>query len=195
MHHKVHFYDEVVENIIVHLLAEGELNSFLKDLIYLLALKSNSAAANMKKKRKHLEALQSLLVTFDDPWLESRIRSIYRHNVEAGDGIEKEFLFEAYVESRKRFVSAFKSDYEFWEAVGDYAPRLGTLKPRETAVENNKSLDSRAFFSMFFTLLSSPYSHYLNKNLDAVSSLGPLSAKLVTVYVMKMSRGFIRLMS
>jgi HD superfamily phosphohydrolase len=169
MHHKVHMYDEVVENIIVHLLAGGRLHTFLKDLIKLLQFKISSDAKGFHKKQEEHKGrfalLSSVLLQFDDPWLESHIRSIYREILE-GKKEERtiqednppfleidhdaHILFEVYVEDRRRFISAFKSDSEFWDAVGKHARTLECLLPKGPVLTKGEELFRQYFFDSLY---------------------------------------------
>lgn len=131
-HHKVHLYDELLENIIIRMMASGELNDFIGNLIWLLA---EEHSQNISEQQNNAKAVLGLLLEFDDPWLESRIRSIYKTNISdpehnrllTGDEHVKA-LFEGYIEDREKFVTLFKVDDDFWRLCAE-THTLRTLSP------------------------------------------------------------------
>lgn len=132
VHHRVHLYDEIMENVLVRLMADGTLSDFAATLCKLL----DSA----KKKNLRLDAqmdrvklLRSLLTEFDDPWLEIRIRGEYANPKKAKDPITT-LLLQAYVEDRRCFRSAFKTDEDFKRLCARYTPAL--LKQNPSSVRN-----------------------------------------------------------
>lgn len=186
MHHKVHFYDEVVENMIVRLLSSGRLTVFLKDLIGLLKSDSDKHHT-IKEKHQQWQLLESILLEFDDPWMESHIRSIYRKIVEnrarQQDTLdeETEILYQVYVEDRRRFTSAFKSDEEFWSAVNKYAPRLAALRPKENKEPNSSGEDiikKRGFFFSALYAVKFSLQAALKKELKRSVIIGPTDRKV-----------------
>jgi HD superfamily phosphohydrolase len=175
MHHKVHLYDEVVENILVRLLANGKLNKFLRDLIYLLGGDKDEDSLVSKKRGVNFQT--SLLLEFDDPWLESYIRSTYRQILDESENVQGGIFFEVYVEQRKRFTSAFKSDFEFWKAVADYAPRFSGLLPTKPIlgekIRSNRDYFFAALYKMKFSLQA-----LLEKKLGYPVIIGPTERKV-----------------
>jgi HD superfamily phosphohydrolase len=132
VHHRVHLYDEIMENVLVRLMADGSLNDFLETLCKLL---DSADKKNLKldQQMQRVILLRSLLTAFDDPWLEIRIRNQYVKLQEIGDGVTK-LLLQAYVEDRHCFKSAFKTDEDFLRLCGEYAPAL--LKQNPSQVRN-----------------------------------------------------------
>jgi hypothetical protein len=179
MHHKVHLYDEVVENILVRLLSEGTLNQFLEDLIYLLKLKPDQWHKRLSEKSQDLQLLQAVLLEFDDPWLESHIRSTYRKNLNKSLKLQGESatLFEVYVEERKRFTSAFKSDCEFWDAVEKYAPRLHKLRPLSAPIGEEIINVRSYFFGALYAMKFSLQAH-LRDQMGCMVLVGPADRKV-----------------
>lgn len=181
MHHKVHFFDEIVENILVRLLANGQLNSFLEDLIDLLDGES-AKHHGLADKHRQFGLLESLLLQFDDPWIESHIRSIYRKIVDTpkrsnAQDEDTNILFKAYVEDRKRFTSAFKSDEDFWKAVKTYAPRFYALRPKETSY-GEEAISQRGFYSSALYAAKFSLQALLKRQLKCHVIVGPTDRKV-----------------
>lgn len=159
MHHKVHLYDEIVENIIIHLIADGKLDNFLDDLIGLLDF--TVPKKSLYGKSGQFELLKAVLLQFDDPWLESHIRNVYREIIESQfegkrkkkkkDNHDSYVLFQVYVEERKRFTSAFKSDCEFWNAVVDTKTHMfETLRPEGPVLTKEEASYRKHFFNSLY---------------------------------------------
>ena len=132
VHHRVHLYDEIMENVLVRLMADGTLSDFVDTLCKLL----NSASKKSLKLNEQMDRVQllrSLLTKFDDPWLEIRIRSQYADIEKVKDPVTKSLL-QAYVEDRRCFKSAFKTDEDFQRLCAEYAPAL--LHQNSTSVRN-----------------------------------------------------------
>lgn len=185
MHHKVHLYDEVVENIVVHLMADGKLNGFLKDLISLLELEIPTQGKSLSRKSKEIALLESVLLQFDDPWLESHIRNIYRKiisdqiNGQNQDGVnhDSDILFQVYVEERRRFTSVFKSDCEFWDAVDNYAPKFKHLRPKEPML-NEETVNHRAYFFSALYAAKFALQELIKDQLKVTVLIGPTDRKV-----------------
>lgn len=182
MHHKVHLYDEIVENILVRLLAEGTLDTFINDLVHLLETK-HEHKDDLESKNQEVSLLLALLLEFDDPWLESHIRSTYRKNISsltiAPSDNEGKVLFQVYVEQRQRFISAFKSDCEFWDAVSIYAKRLSKLRPLKLPSEEGETIRNERyyFFNALYGTKFSLQSH-LKSKLGYSVIVGPTERKV-----------------
>jgi hypothetical protein len=127
VHHRVHLYDEIMENILVRLMANGTLARFVDTLCGLLRFAPDNRA-RLNEQQDRIELLRSLLTEFDDPWVEVIIRGEYTKVRKSGDKATK-LLFEAYVEDRQCFGSAFKTDDEFQSACKKYAPELSRQDP------------------------------------------------------------------
>lgn len=125
VHHKVHLYDEIMGNVLVRLMASGALGKFVNTLCKLLKF---SPPKRLRGQQKRIELLQSLLTEFDDPWVEIEIRRQYAKPQDPDDKAT-ELLFEAYVEDRQCFRSAFKTDIDFQEMCSKHAPELMKLDP------------------------------------------------------------------
>lgn len=117
-HHKVHLYDEILENIIVYMLTTGELDDFIENLTSILnAEHSKNAKSRLAESKRFL----GIMLEFDDTWLESRIRSLYKEHVTDSKPLPDDIkpLFEAYLEDRQMFKSVFKTDEDFWQKFAD----------------------------------------------------------------------------
>jgi hypothetical protein len=182
MHHKVHFYDEVVENILVRLLASGTLKQFLTDLVNILDGKT-TLHEDLQDKRTQFSLLESLLLEFDDPWIESRIRSIYRQAIESETNgrvkldTETTSLLKVYVEDRRRFTSAFKSDEDFWGAVQIHAYRLSALRPKESTSNIHDDPRRKSFASAIYATKFS-IQHILQNKFGFCVLIGPTDRKV-----------------
>jgi HD superfamily phosphohydrolase len=132
VHHRVHLYDEIMENILVRLMANGELKNFVDTLCTILAF-TPKGRGRLHAQVKRIEFLQSLLTKFDDPWVEVEIRHQY-DKLKPKDDATTSLLFEAYVEDRHCFRSAFKTDTDFQSACADHAP--GLLSENPTSIRN-----------------------------------------------------------
>jgi HD superfamily phosphohydrolase len=132
VHHRVHLYDEVMENVLVRLMADGKFTNLIDTLCKLLDSAGNK---NLKltEQMERVNLLRSLLMEFDDPWLEVQIRKQYADLGSIGDTTTK-LLLEAYVEDRRCFKSAFKTDEDFRRLCAKYAPTL--LNQNPTSVRN-----------------------------------------------------------
>jgi len=132
VHHRVHLYDEMMENILVRLMANGTLERFVTNLCKLLRFLPEKQV-RLHEQEERVKLLQSLLTEFDDPWVEIEIRRQYAA-LREGDDHTTKMLFEAYVEDRQCFRSAFKTDDDFQTLCSEYAPEL--LRQEPNAVRN-----------------------------------------------------------
>lgn len=132
VHHKVHLYDEIMENILIRLMADGTFEKFVTILCKLLQFTARKAK-HLLDHEEDIKFLRSLLTEFDDPWVEIKIRQVYT-DLKASDDPTTRLLFEAYVEDRQCFHSAFKSDEDFQRLCSKYAPEL--IKQDPIAVRN-----------------------------------------------------------
>ncbi len=125
-HHKVHFFDELLERLIYHLMLAGRLSPFLSNLRKLLQFGPQAPLA-VADQVGHARLKQELLTQFDDPWLEHEIREGYRQSTNGSDEDRLiRFLFESLVEDRDRFRSLFKRDDEYHSFVKEKGPRALT---------------------------------------------------------------------
>jgi HD superfamily phosphohydrolase len=160
VHHRVHLYDEIMENILVRLMADGTFEKFVTVLCKLLKF---TAPKHLLDHGAQIELLRSLLTEFDDPWAEIEIRHVYS-NLKATDHATTKMLFEAYVEDRHSFRSAFKTDEDFQRSCAKYAPEL--MKQNPNAVRN-------AFGASKYIL-----QHDLGKKLKRTVLIGSTDKKL-----------------
>ena len=185
VHHRVHLYDEILENILVWMMNVGRLSEFLDKTTRLLEF-AVARGGGIKEQQAKVNALLAILLDFDDPWLESKIREVYRLSIKSiQDGGQNpadstkpsasvEMLFEAYVEDRNRFTSLFKSDDEFWSACEKHAPRLASLgKNIEEADQPGRRYFFRALYAVKYRLQS-----HLADKLKFVFLIGPTEKKL-----------------
>ena len=176
VHHKVHLYDEIVENILVQMMAAGYLNSFLDNIYYLFR---GNNQRSLSGKRQQVYFLLAILLEFDDPWIENCIRGLYKKAILlAEDADIKTYrpLFEAYVEDREKFKTLFKSDDEFWADCKTFAPRLLTL--RINIAEIGLSSNKRAYF--FRALYGAKYKlqKLLQEEMGFAVLIGPTDKKV-----------------
>ncbi len=127
-HHKVHFFDELLERLIGALLVDGTLSSLLSNLDQLLTKENDDSLIS---REDQIELLRALLLRFDDPWLDVELRKEYekaRDKRKRGTTTDGEILwlklFEAYAESRGLFQTVFKRDNEFSERAKHIAPEI-----------------------------------------------------------------------
>jgi HD superfamily phosphohydrolase len=132
VHHRVHLYDEVMENILVRLMANGRLAGFVNTLCELLKF-SPVRHDRLSEQEHRIKLLRTLLTKFDDPWVEIEIRDQYA-KLRTGDDPSTRLLFEAYVEDRHCFRSAFKTDEDFQSQCAEHAPDL--VKEDPTSIRN-----------------------------------------------------------
>jgi len=126
VHHRVHLYDEIMGNILLRLMASGRLADFMATLSQLLAFHVEHRQ-NLHDMKNRVAMLQRLLTQFDDPWVEVEIRKQYTSDIHLDE--TERFLFNAYVEERQSFVSGFKTDEDFFNMCGNYAPNLLRTEP------------------------------------------------------------------
>jgi HD superfamily phosphohydrolase len=162
VHHTVHLFDEIMENVLVRLMANGALSDFVKRLCELLELPSHKPRG-ISGRRNKIDELQSLLTEFDDPWLEVAIRQQYAELKQSGGDITHLFL-HAYVEDRHCFKSAFKTDEDFQKFCSKYAPQL--LRHDPVAIRT-------AFGAPKYALQNA-----LSKHLQRIVIIGPTDRKL-----------------
>jgi HD superfamily phosphohydrolase len=132
VHHKVHLYDEIMENVLVRLMARGSLGNFIATLCSLIEL-SSRRHSHLHDQGKLIDLLRKLLTEFDDPWVETEIRRQYAA-LDKDPNENTRLLLEAYVEDRHCFRSAFKTDSDFQTTCEKYAPKLLTQDP--TSIRN-----------------------------------------------------------
>lgn len=112
-HHRVQLYDELLERLLVNLINNGSLNDFLENLIALATLRKDK---NLAKRGQEIALLKRLLLFFDDPWLDMRLRTtVFPEKPTANQDLEQAIhLFCAFAEQRTQYKTAFKydSDYE-----------------------------------------------------------------------------------
>jgi HD superfamily phosphohydrolase len=132
VHHRVHLYDEIMENVLVRLMASGKLDNFVNTLCWLLEY-SSEKPERLLGEEERIKHLKRLLTEFDDPWVEVEIRRQYSDLDPAVDPTTRA-LFEAYVEDRHCFRSAFKTDGDFQSLCAEFAPEL--LEEDPTSIRN-----------------------------------------------------------
>jgi HD superfamily phosphohydrolase len=141
-HHRVHFFDELLERCLIVLLSEGKLDIVIKTLATLL---SSPTEGDDIRSKKRIVNLRQQLLYLDDSWIDVQIKE--RHASLAveddetdTDLVRKQTLFDAFVEQRTLLKSAFKWDREFNSWWRDYflprwtsASQAAGLAPRENA--------------------------------------------------------------
>jgi len=131
-HHRVHLFDEILERLLLRLMAEGELMDFLGNLEQLLRF---SPPTRIADKKDNVKLLESLHLSFDDSWLDVQLRNAYTKAKKNNAEIHKVRLFEAYAEDRDYFKSVFKRDSEFWERCKEVAPFLSISEAPTFAIK------------------------------------------------------------
>jgi HD superfamily phosphohydrolase len=123
-HHKVHFFDELLDRLILRLLARGGVfDDFLSNLDRLLVM---DEPENVSERTEADQLLRALLLEFDDPWLDVTLRR-------AAAGLDRQAsedqqvdhkFFVAYSEKRNSFESLFKRDEDFRQRCEQVVPAL-----------------------------------------------------------------------
>jgi HD superfamily phosphohydrolase len=164
-HHRVHFYDEVVERCIIELLGEGALPDLVDRLITIAA---ELASVGIEAATFHPENLVGLLTAFDDSWLEIHMRTAFVEALLPTTNKKNKVysarlkaLLIAYVSERSLFRSAFKSDDAFW----DYARAQSTEFAR--LYGNGEELSK-------MTLTVNSHKHEWELELEARHGTGPV---------------------
>ncbi len=141
-HHKVHFFDEVLERLIIRLLEDGSLDSFLSDLHGLIFAEHPST---LNDRVKTVMLLKSILLKFDDPWLDVSLREAYVRAAERHDDSSKLFvrLFEGLSEKRDFFKTAFKRDEDFYGTYREIYPEILRPALRQAVVMSLQTLKYR----------------------------------------------------
>lgn len=117
-HHKVHQYDEIIERLSVEILHHNAVPNFIPQIIKILNLQNSSSADTIDKIR------QFIIRDFDDTWLEMTLRQHWL-NPETTQDDSTSPLFRSFIESRKEFQSAFKTDEDFHQSIQVAFPNFG----------------------------------------------------------------------
>lgn len=124
-HHRVHFFDELVQRCIIELARIGYLNKYIERIG---RLNTNLGGA-IPDLFRHINQQLDLITSLDDHWLEMQFRRAFAEcmtGMDTDTGKPSRFQFDewtrslltAYVSERSLFKSAFRRDEEFWQYCG-----------------------------------------------------------------------------
>lgn len=174
-HHRVHFFDEVMERLLLRLLCSGKLNNLLDTLLGIV----NSASEDFEEyhpteSQERGETFLSLLYDFDDSWLDYQIRQAVRDLRKSGhkSGEAKAVLelFDAYNVSARKYVSLFKRD-------DDYDKTLRAIRPEWVFDGTSESANIRAKILPYVQKIKYRVEEKLKSELGVVAIVGDVASK------------------
>jgi len=113
-HHRVHFFDELLERILLVLLSQNRLEKFLHNIENLLYFENGEDAKGLLVK---FSLIVELISRFDDSWIDSKAYEYFLALLEDDQRNKYIYsLFSAQLEKRNLFKSMFKLDNEFWDS-------------------------------------------------------------------------------
>ena len=125
-HHRVHFFDELLERVILVTLLRGKLNQLLEAIA---RLADADEGGSYSDEVRRAEAKRDLISYGDDAALDVEIRSLHAEVLKSGNGESERLhlILEGLTERRGLFVSLFKTGRTLDHRVKDAIEELSSL--------------------------------------------------------------------